>query len=233
MHLAAGDLNGDGFPDVVASFVQPGMSPYAAEVFVLTGDGKGKLHGQSALRCQPAGAGSCGHCGGRSAQGRADEYRAGQQRRESERRRPDQRRDLRRRWRGNFPGDRKPDPFDRCGQFGGGGDCRLQPRREPRYWVRHRRHSSPWRWATATAHSARRWRHFRLPAVRRPIRRRAWPWPISTGMAGRTWCFTNNQGITRLYNQPVPTVSPGSLKFAASGTQVRDGAEHAARRPKP
>ena len=43
MHLAAGDLNGDGFPDVVASFVPPGMSPYAAEVFVLTGDGKGNF----------------------------------------------------------------------------------------------------------------------------------------------------------------------------------------------
>ena len=32
--------------------------------------------------------------------------------------------------------------------------------------------------------------------------------------------FTNDQGITRLYNQPVPMVSSGSMKFAASGTQL-------------
>src|SRR5205814_3277752 len=30
---------------------------------------------------------------------------------------------------------------------------------------------------------------------------------------------TNDQGIARLYNQPVPMVSPGSLTFAASGTK--------------
>jgi hypothetical protein len=41
MHLAVGDLNGDGIPDVVASWVPPDMSPYASEVFVLLGDGKG------------------------------------------------------------------------------------------------------------------------------------------------------------------------------------------------
>jgi hypothetical protein len=43
MHLAVGDVNGDGFPDVVASWVPPGMSPFATQVFVLLGDGKGNF----------------------------------------------------------------------------------------------------------------------------------------------------------------------------------------------
>ena len=43
MHLAVGDVNGDGIPDVVASFVPPGMSAFASEVFVLQGDGKGNF----------------------------------------------------------------------------------------------------------------------------------------------------------------------------------------------
>jgi len=43
MHLAVGDVNGDGFPDVVASWVPPGMSAYASEVWVLRGDGKGSF----------------------------------------------------------------------------------------------------------------------------------------------------------------------------------------------
>ena len=41
MHLAVGDLNGDGISDVAASWVPPGMSPFGSEVFVLLGDGKG------------------------------------------------------------------------------------------------------------------------------------------------------------------------------------------------
>lgn len=41
MHLAVGDVTGDGIPDVVASFVPPGMSAYASQVWVLLGDGKG------------------------------------------------------------------------------------------------------------------------------------------------------------------------------------------------
>ena len=41
MHLAVGDLNGDGIPDLVASFIPPGMSPFATEVWVLIGNGKG------------------------------------------------------------------------------------------------------------------------------------------------------------------------------------------------
>ncbi len=43
MHLAVGDLNGDGFPDVVASYVPPGMSPYATQVWALWGNGKGNF----------------------------------------------------------------------------------------------------------------------------------------------------------------------------------------------
>ncbi len=42
-HLAIGDLNGDGIPDVAASWVQPGMSPFASQVFELIGDGKGNF----------------------------------------------------------------------------------------------------------------------------------------------------------------------------------------------
>jgi len=36
-------VNGDGFPDVVASWVPPGMSAYASQVWVLLGDGKGNF----------------------------------------------------------------------------------------------------------------------------------------------------------------------------------------------
>jgi hypothetical protein len=43
MHLAVGDVNGDGSPDIVASYVPPGMSAYASQVWVLLGDGKGNF----------------------------------------------------------------------------------------------------------------------------------------------------------------------------------------------
>ncbi len=218
MHLAAGDLNGDGFPDIVASFVQPGMSPYAAEVFVLTGDGHGnftanQLYDANLQVQQVVGiavgvlrkggppsivlANNVVNPSGGDLTNAVIFASDGA---------------------GAFTETAHPTPSIDAGTSGVVAIADFNHDGSPDIGF-----VTGGEFAVALGNGDGT---FSASLAAFPIASGTQSNPAASmavaDFNGDGWpdvVLTNDQGLTRLYNQPVPTVSPGSLKFAASGTQ--------------
>ena len=219
MHLAVGDLNGDGFPDVVASFVPPGMSPYAAEVFVLTGDGKGNFTADQLFDANLQVQEVAGIAVGVLRKGGPPDIVLA-----------------------NNVVNPSGGDLTNAVIFAGDGKGTFQETATPTasidagssgvVAIADFNHDGIQdigfvtgdQFAVAVGNGDGT---FGASLAAFPIASGAQTNPAA-GMAvadfnGDGWpdvVFTNDQGITRLYNQPVPMVSSGSMKFAASGTQL-------------